>query len=129
MFDNSSLAGGKYCKVGKMTIQWFRNLTTAGGVIYNVAIVKHKQGDAVPLIDDEEVIRDLRSDGKLIRGPFRIMPTGRNGALIGAMDTVVLNDLLLDPNDDLLFVLNVTAATSGTNDFYLQERTWWKVVE
>ena len=26
LFDNSSLGGGKYLKIGKMTIRWFANL-------------------------------------------------------------------------------------------------------
>ena len=28
LFDNSGIAGGKYLKIGKMTIQWFSNLNS-----------------------------------------------------------------------------------------------------
>lgn len=129
LFDNSTLAGGKYCKVGKMTIQWMRNLNTTGSQRFEVVVAKHKEGDTAPTIDQETTIRDLRSDGKLVRGPYTIPAVGRNGQSVGMQDTIVLEDLLFDPNDDLVIVLNNFVTGSGTNDFLFREKTWWKVVE
>lgn len=128
LFDTSVRSGNKNCKVGKLTLQWFRDINAATSM-FNVAIVRHKEGDAAPTIDDAQTIRDLRSDRKLIRGPFRIMGLGSNGQRQGAMKTVVLEDLLLDPNDDLALIINSVGATTGTNSFYCTERTWWKVTE
>ena len=70
LFDNSGLAGGKYLKIGKMTMQWWVNFNQ-DNLIY-LAVMKVKEGDAAPSLDDETEIRDARSEGRLVRGPWQI---------------------------------------------------------
>lgn len=131
LFDTSSLSGGKHSKVGKMTIQWF--LTFNEQNIVYIAVMKDKEGATTPSLDDETQIRDARSEGRLIRGPWQIstrLPGNDNANVVIQRKTIVLEDLLLDQNDDLIFVLTTRkASTTGTNDIYFFVKTFWKVVE
>ena len=72
LFDNSALAGGKYVKVGKLTMQWFMDFNEAN-VLY-VTVYKDKESSAAQALDDEATIRDMRSEGRLIRGPWQVSP-------------------------------------------------------
>ena len=131
LFDNSGLAGGKYLKIGKMTIQWWMDMNQA--ILLYVAIMKDKEGATTPSLDDESEIRDARSEGRLIRGPWQIstrVPGIETANVLYARKTIVLKDLLLDPNDDLIMVwITRKANTTGTNDIPYFTRTFWKVVE
>lgn len=130
IFDNSSRAGNKNAKIGKMTIQWFQSLNTA--TRYYVAIYKNKEGATLEQLDDVSAVRDMRSEGRLIRGPWMIssfVPGASVQSSLMPRKTIVLEDLLLDPNDDVTFGLTVVGATSGTNSLYFLRRYFWKVTE
>lgn len=131
LFDNSSMAGGKYLKIGKMTVQWWVNFNQ-DNLVY-LAVMKDKEGATTPSLDDETQIRDARSEGRLVRGPWQIAtvaPGVSTANVLHPRKTIVLKDLLLDPNDDLIFVLTTRKAnTTGTNEIPIFTRTFWKVVE
>ncbi len=131
LFDNSGLAGGKYLKIGKMTVQWFMNINQQTLIWF--AIVKEKEGASLMSLDDEATIRDARSEGRLIRGPWIVSSRGKGveaANTMYALKTVVLEDLLLDPNDDLALVsVNHLTTLSGTNNVEAFVRVFWKVVE
>ena len=131
LVDNSALAGGKYMKVGKLTMQWFTQFNNTDRVFY-VAVYKQKEGATAEALDIEEDIRDARSEGRLVRGPWQLstMPPGCVSGQMVQRKTIVLEDLLLDPNDDLLFgVTNGTEAFTGTNDLLMFVHKFWKVTE
>ena len=131
LFDNSSMAGGKYLKIGKLTLQWWVDFNQAN-LVY-LAVMKTKEGATTPSLDDEVQIVDARSEGRLVRGPWQIStqhPYASGTNVLHARKTIVLKDLLLDPNDDLLFVLTTRKTSStGTNTVWTFARTFWKVVE
>ena len=130
MFDTSTRTGNKNAKIGKMTIQWFANLNQSAALYYH-AVYKAKEGATLESLDDTESIRDMRSEGRLVRGPWMTSARGQHGLAntMYAMKTIVLEDLLLDPNDDLIFGHTVTLGTSGTNEFQGLTRDFWKVTE
>ena len=133
IFDNSTLASGKYLKIGKLTLQWFMNFNEAN--ILHMAVWKDKESNGAPTIDNETTIRDMRSEGRLIRGPWQISSRGpgiESANTIHQRKTIVLEDLLLDPNDDLRFGYSVRGplgTSSGTNDLYISTKTFWRVSE
>lgn len=130
LFDNSGTAGSKYLRIGKMTVQQFWDFNTDGR--FYVCVFKAKEGATAPSLSDEQTIRDLRSEGRLIRGPWMVTSLSPNHGLAGvkyAKKTIVLEDLLLDPNDDLMMSLTQVASTSGTNTISMLVRTFWRVTE
>lgn len=130
LFDTSVRTSNKNSKVGKMTIQWFQTLNTQ--TRYYVAVYKRKEGATDETLDDTVSIRDMRSEGRLIRGPWMIGSVVAGSPAVGSLmtrKTIVLEDLLLDPNDDLAFGMTVVGGTSGTNTINLFVKTWWKVTE
>ena len=132
LFDTSSRTGNKNSKIGKMTIQWFANLNQAGTLYYH-GIYKAKEGATLESLDAVASIRDMRSEGRLVRGPWMTQARGVGHGLANIMTpmkTIVLEDLLLDPNDDLIFGHTTAGvATSGTNDYQGLTRDFWKVTE
>ena len=133
LFDNSGTAGNKYLKIGKMTLQWFLNFNEQNLLYF--AVWKAGEGATALSLDDETEIRNMRSEGRLIRGPWQTTTRGPgigSANVITQMKTIVLEDLLLDPDDDLMFGYTVRGplgSASGTNDIYLFSRTFWKVTE
>lgn len=130
LFDNSVRAGNKNSKIGKMTIQWFANLNQSAALYYH-AIYKAKEGATPETLDAVASIRDMRSEGRLVRGPWMTNARAQYSSAntMFPMKTIVLEDLLLDPNDDLMFGHTVTLATTGTNEFQGLTRDFWKVTE
>lgn len=131
LFDNSSLAGGKYLKVGKLTTQWWADMNSGSARLY-IAVHKAKEGATPESLDDEVAIRDMRSEGRLIRGPWMVGVEDSPHGLANVMypkKTIVLEDLLLDPNDDILFAITVAETLSGTNTLRFFSRTFWRVTE
>ena len=133
LFDNSGTAGNKYLKIGKMTLQWFMNFNEQN-LLY-MAVFKDDESSAAPALDDESTVRNMRSEGRLIRGPWQITTRGPgigSANVISQMKTIVIEDILLDPDDDLRFSYTSRGplgSSSGTNDIYLFTRTFWKVTE
>ena len=131
LFDNSGMAGNKYLKIGKMTIQWFSNFNQQN--LFYMILYKAKEGSGAILPSDETTVRDLRSEGRLIRGPWTLSTVGPGVESSNTMwqrKTIVLQDLLLDPNDDLKLGTELrTQSSTGTNEIRVFTKTYWKVVE
>lgn len=131
LFDISSRSSNKYCKLGKMTIQWWTNFNEQN--LFYFALYKAKEGATAPSLDDVSTIRDLRSEGRLIRPPTQISTRGPGIETANVMwqrKTIVIEDILLDPNDDVSFgVTTRLANTSGTNEIRFYWKYFWKVVE
>ena len=131
LFDNSGVAGNKYVRIAKHQLQWFMNSNEQA--LFYVAVMKQKEGEAAPTLDDEATVRDAKSEGRLIRGPRMIsnrQPGIETANVLHARKTIVLKYILLDPNDDLIFALtNATATLTGTNTIQTFYKVWWKVTE
>lgn len=130
LFDTSVRTSNKNSKVGKMTIQWWTNLNEDN--LFFVGVYKHKEGNAPEALDDVVAIRDMRSEGRLIRGPWMLSARGLGNDSANVRQTrktIVLEDLLLDPNDDLMMSVTQQSATTGTNFVEMFVRTWWRVTE
>lgn len=131
IFDNSVLAGGKYVKIGKLTLQWFIAFDDLNTRLY-MAVYKQKEGSTAESLDDEVAIRDMRSEGRLIRGPWWMSSYTPGSFAAGQMmprKTIVLEDLLLDPNDDLLVGWTLVDTMTGTNNAFMYMRAFWRVTE
>ncbi len=132
IFDNSALAGNKYVKVGKLTLQQFYLMADQDKLFY-LAVYKAKEGAAAESLDDEAAIRDMRSEGRLIRGPWwasTTTPGATSASAMMARKTIVLEDLLLDPNDDIVIGGTVdTSLSGGVNTIRYYVRVFWRVVE
>lgn len=131
LFDTSSRSGNKNSKIGKMTIQWWMDMNQAN-LLY-MAVYKKKEGDNPETLDDTTTIRDLRSEKRLIRGPWQIATRGpgiESANTLHQRKTIVIQDILLDPNDDLMISWTTRlAATTGSNYIYTFVHDYWKVTE
>lgn len=131
LFDNSSRAGNKNCKVGKMTIQWWLDMNQAN-LLY-IFVYKGKEGATLESGDSVDGVRDMKSEGRMIRAPWQICtraPGAEAANILHQRKTIVITDILLDPNDDIKFGITTRkVSTTGTNDCLLFWKTFWKVTE
>ena len=96
-----------------------------------MGVFKTPEGQTKQL-DDETTVRDMQSDRKVIRGPFMVtsrIPGIETANIQFQRKTIVIEDILLDPNDDIRFLVTMPNATTGTNDLVFFVRTRWKVTE
>ena len=85
-----------------------------------MAIVRQSEADSAPALDDRAVIRDLRNEGKLLRGPWMFNTFNADGATDSPfstfLKTIVLKNLTIDENDDIVmcFTNLETAFSAGS---------------
>ena len=92
LFDNSALAGSKYVKVGKITMQWFTEFATDN--LFYICVYKQKEGGTPESLDDEPSVRDMSSEGRKVRGPWQMtgLVPGGSAGILAARKTIVLED-------------------------------------
>lgn len=136
VIDNSALFSNSILKWSKLTIRWAFEPTDTTAFDHRqlaVMLVKIDEDDAgsALAIDSEEVVRELRRDGKIVRGPW-IMSTmaviGTDAVWFPSMSInfkpIVLKNFVMDREEDLAVLFtNLSAAFSATSqivNFYTQ---------
>ncbi len=117
--NNSSQIGNVVARFNKITVQTGVNETMADQRHILVAVVRQSEGDSAPSLDNRATIRDLRNEGKLLRGPWMFSTYDANGSKDGPftnfLKTIVLKNLTVDENDDIVMCFtNLDAAFSST---------------
>ncbi len=123
ILNNSSQLGSNVVKVMKATIQtWFRfNMDDLREIL--VAVVRHDEADESFALDDRATVRDLRNEGKLLRGPWCLQTVSQATSSVPVvspwgrfMKTIVLKNLVLDEDDDVsLMITNVDSNFAASN--------------
>ena len=119
-FSNSIL------KWSKLTLRWIwepSDITAFSQRELLVAVMKRDQDDtSFPQLDSEEVIRELRNDKKLMRGPWIIHPpnvsgSANEGLYLGMqmmLKPIVLKNFVMDREEDLVVAFtNINGAAFG----------------
>ena len=95
----------------KLTLRWHfygADLGNWGRDELLIAVHKVDQDDSpYPALDSEEVIEELRRDGKMIRGPWIITTPGLSTSgfipqMTMLMKPIILKNLVLGPEEDLI---------------------------
>ena len=122
LVDNSADFQGSILKWGKLTIRpiWDTDDMRAGRIdlrTFMVMVLKRDQDDStVPAIDSQEVVRELRNDRRIIRGPWwvsspEIQTSGYVPSMAGHWKAIVLQNFVLDREEDLIMTFtNVSLA-------------------
>lgn len=120
LVDNSADFTNSILKWAKLTLRWTWEPTDMS--VFEprdllVGIIKRDQdSSAVPSLDSEEAIRELRNDKKLVRGPWiittpRINTSGFVPPMMSLMKPIVLKNFVMDREEDLLITFtNVNAS-------------------
>lgn len=125
--DNSAEVSNEVVNFRKLTMSWYTIMTTSSAVIWG--IVRQTQDGTIPVMSSDSVVRNLRNENHLLRGPS-LMPTRPNSDNDQWRKTVVLKNITLDQDDDLLLVvtnLDIALASSG-NNLHAFMKGWYRVV-
>ena len=121
LVDNSADFANSILKWSKLTIRpiWdsatMKTLANAKTILMMI-LKRDQDSSTVPAIDNQEVVRELRNDKKIVRGPWWLTSPGftTSGyipAFAGHMKAIVLQDFMMDREEDLLATFtNVSAA-------------------
>lgn len=128
LVDNSADFSNSVLKWAKLTIRPIydaEDMSTSGGFQHRtLAVLLHKQDQddsTVQTVDDEETIRELRNDKKILRGPWWVStPAYVTGGFIppmaSHMKAIVLKSFVLDREEDLRITFtNVSLAFSAVS--------------
>lgn len=113
LMDNSADFGNSIVTFRKLTLRWHwhgADMTNFAADELLVALTKQDEDDTgtYPSLDSEEVVRELRRDNKMVRGPWIITTPNRVGGgsftphMALLMKPIVLKNLVLGPEEDLL---------------------------
>lgn len=118
VLNNSSQLGNVVAKINKLTMQIAIHKDMADFRHVLTAIVRQAEGDAAPSLDNRATIRDLRNEGKLMRGPWMFSTFNGDtisGPFEGFLKTIVLKNLVVDENDDIVMCFtNLDAVFSSS---------------
>lgn len=129
LVDNSSDFNNAVLKWAKLTIRpIFDAENLSAGLVdtrtYIHVLYKRDQDDSATIAGDSaEVIRELRNDKKLLRGPWwstspRYTTSGHLPIMAGHMKPQVLKNFVMDREEDLVWnVTNVSGASSANAQF------------
>ena len=125
--DNSTLLSNNVVNFRKLTMSWYSLLATDTAVLW--AITRETQGTTAPVLLTDSIVRNLRNENHLIRGPS-YMPSRPDSHDTNWRKTVVLKNITLDQDDDLrLVVTNVDTAFASTgNKVHVFLKGWYRVV-
>lgn len=112
LMDNSADFGNSIVNFRKLTLRWHwygADVSNFANDELLVALSKQDEDDtgSYPSLDSEEVVRELRRDNKMVRGPWIIVsPRLTTGSYVRPMDLlmkpIVLKNLVLGPEEDLI---------------------------
>ncbi len=121
LVDNSADFGNAILKWSKLTIRPFWDApdnTDVGLGTLVVGVIKEDQDDAGSAysLDVEETVREMRNDGKIMRGPWwysgpSMVTSGFLPAYWNHMKPIVLKNFVMDREEDLS--MNFTNVGSG----------------
>ena len=125
MIDNSADYTNSILKWRKLTIRriWEpEDRTSFQPRVLACCLLKEDEDDSgnTYQIDSEEVIRELRRDKKLVRGPWLVTPgelktSGLIPPMVFHMKPIVLKNFVMDREEDLVFAYtNLGSAFSAT---------------
>ncbi len=130
LIDNSAIAGNKMIRVRKLKLEWTLMPQTAADIVLRVGVVRHTEGSP-PADLDQNTVRDLRNENKLLRGPWMLPPCGDTHRTPFMYKPIRLSGLTLDANDDLSLVFeNMTGASlpGAGPHLYALNKFWYSVV-
>ncbi len=119
LVDNSADFQNSILKWGKLKISWYYDGPDVIGGLWEarhllVAILKQDQDDTGTYyaMDSDEVVRELRNDKKLMRGPWviqtpEIVSQGLLNPMATIMKPIVLKNFVMDREEDL--IINFTS--------------------
>ncbi len=126
IIDNSVEFQNSILKWSKLTIRPFwraNDIASLDQIELVICVLKEDEDDAGATysLDDQEVIRELRNDKKLLRGPWwyslpQVVGTGAAfvPAFAGHFKPVVLQDFVMDREDDLAFAFTNVSSSAFT---------------
>lgn len=125
IIDNSADFSNAVLKWSKLTMRWFWDPEDAGVFqprILLMAVIKQDEDDtgSFPALDSAEVIRELRNDKKMVRGPWLIGTPDSTDLSSHKFDyfykPMVLTDFTMDREEDLVIAwTNLSSAFSATS--------------
>lgn len=120
IMNNSSQIGNVVAKFNKITVQTCYDQNMADNRQILVAVIRQGETESAPSLDNRATIRDLRNEGKLLRGPWMVNTYDQNANIAGPfmnfMKTIVLKNLVVDENDDIvLAITNLGANFAGSS--------------
>ncbi len=112
LVDNDADYTNSVLKWSKLTIRpiWDAEDMAAGTLqirtLYMLVYKQDEDDSTVQALDSEEVIRELRNTGRIIRGPWMVstpnlQTSGFVPAMTGHMKPIVLKNFVLDREEDL----------------------------
>lgn len=132
LLDRSTLIADTPIRLIKATMYWWNQGMDDGRPLL-VAIIRQAEGTAAPNLQDEAVVRDLRENGQILRGPWIIktIPDARAGSVFASSyKTVVLKNVNVGLNDDIDVCFTnvgpVFAATAQTIEWFT--KVFWRTV-
>ena len=140
MIDNSVDFSNSILKWSKLTLRrvWEpEDLTVLEFRLLATALLKEDQDDSGNTYDlsDEETIRELRRDKKLVRGSWlttapRIVTDGFSPAMAVMMKPIVLRNFVMDREEDLVFAYTNLGTAYGATSQILRHFTqgWVRVL-
>lgn len=119
IMNNSSQIGGVVARFNKITVQTAMESTMVTPNHMLVAVVRQSETDSAPSLDNRATVRDLRNEGKLLRGPWMFSTFNADAQVVGPfgmfLKTIVLKNLTVDENDDIVMCFtNLDGAFSAT---------------
>ena len=141
LIDNSADFSNSILKWSKLTIRMVwepENVSAMQGRVLAMGLLKEDQDDTsnTYALDNEETVRELRRDNKLVRGPWLVTPpslatSGFIPAMTYLMKPIVLSSFVMDREEDLVIgYTNLgTAFASGTKTLRHFTQGWVRVLK
>ena len=130
LVDNSAIAGNKMIRVRKLKVEWVLSVQTEADIVLRAGVVRHTESSP-PADLDQNTVRDLRNENKLLRGPWMLPVMYRKLGLPFLNKPIILRGITLDANDDLSLIFeNMTGAAlpAAGPHLYALIKYWYSVV-
>ena len=113
--DNSSVHSNQVVSYFKIVVRGQIKVTVDSLLMF--AVVRDTEGAAAHTLDNGSVVRDLRNENKMLRGPWALPVPDKDVVGATPLKAIVLKKIVLDENDDLyISVTNVGSSSLGGSD-------------